>query len=252
MHKMRKKRKVVLFLHIPKTAGKTLGEILKSQYPARVVRFDGTPKHRWYKGKTALYLRRQCNQGKRCIYGHYNFAMNLHEKLSRPFCYITMLRDPVDRVISLYFYIRRSPGHYLHTRVRNMSLAQFASAQDIHENSNSQTILLAGSNNAELAKQNLARYFSVVGLTEHFNESLFLMKRELGWRNLRRYVSYHVSKRRPSVREVSPQVIQIIQNNNRSDIEVYEFAKHLFQQKLNSLEPEARNQLQVFLGQIKP
>lgn len=243
-------RKVVLFLHIPKTAGKTLGEILKKKYPSQVARYDGIPRQGWQKRSVRREIKQFSKEKKRCIYGHYNFGLNIHHHLNRPFCYITMLRNPVDRVISLYYYIRRSPGHYLYERVRNMSLAQFASAKDIKENSNSQTILLAGTNNASKAKQNLATYFSVIGLTERFNESLFLIKQELGWKNISRFVSYHVTKRRPSLKEVPPHVVKLIQQNNRSDIEIYKYAKHLFNQKLNGLDPAAKRQLQQFLRKV--
>ena len=60
--------------------------------------------------------------------------------------YITVLRDPVDRIASHYYYAKRYPTHYLHKEItgRNMSLQDYASARLSDELDNGQVRMLAG------------------------------------------------------------------------------------------------------------
>jgi hypothetical protein len=54
----------------------------------------------------------------------------LHKFFPQPCTYITILRDPVDRVISLYYFILRNPDNAVHNEVvsKNMSLKDWVSS----------------------------------------------------------------------------------------------------------------------------
>ena len=113
----------------------------------------------------------------------------LHARLSRPATYITVLRDPVDRVISAFYFMSNYKLHpnYWKFRREGWQLEDFVRRSP---RENVQSKMMAGANydepcTAEIlekAKQNLAKYFSVVGLTERFEESLALMKLRFGWK----------------------------------------------------------------------
>jgi hypothetical protein len=110
---IRPTEKTVFFLHIPKCAGTTLTEeIIKKQFkpPQLIIFYEG--------GTQVLIDRLKKMPGKeqkkiKCIAGH--FAFGIHRfYTARPCTYITLLRDPVERVISHYYYVLRRNDHYLH------------------------------------------------------------------------------------------------------------------------------------------
>jgi hypothetical protein len=90
----------VIFLHNLKAGGTTFREILIRQYGARAVYTVGG-RHR-----TTGDLRRirSLDVDKvRVIQGHIPFGV--HELLRRESTYVTLLRDPVERIVSLYRFI---------------------------------------------------------------------------------------------------------------------------------------------------
>jgi len=111
-----------------------------------------------------------------------HMEFGLHECLSRPVSYFTLLREPVARVLSHYDFAAER------RMTENMSLREQIAA---HVEANLQTRLLAGppdqiaslspGERLEHAKRNL-RACAVVGLTERFDETMLLLKKVYGWR----------------------------------------------------------------------
>ena len=76
-----------------------------------------------------------------------------------------------------------------------------------------------------MVQQNLTRSLRNVGLCERFQESLLLVIASFGWRSPF-YENRKVAKNRPTV---EPSVIGAIGGHNCFDIELYDFAKKLFE-----------------------
>src|SRR6185436_6082694 len=68
----------------------------------------------------------------------------VHEFLPQPCTYITMLREPVDRIVSYYYHLRRDINSELHTVTRQMSLKEFVCSDLTSELENAQTRVLSG------------------------------------------------------------------------------------------------------------
>jgi hypothetical protein len=96
-----------------------------------------------------------------------------------------------------------------------------------------------------LAKQNLRERFCVVGLTERFDETLLLLKRALGWRNVN-YVRHNVTRGRPRRTSVDAETLSVLQASNQLDIQLYAYAKTLLADKIRAQGPSFSRELMAF------
>jgi hypothetical protein len=116
----------LLFEHIPKCAGTTVIHFLTAQYFNK--------KHFFIDGsnptKSVLYFKSLPKQERLSydlVLGHH--AHDLLDFFHPKKVTLTVFRDPVDRIISHYYFVLRSPDHYLHKEVtsKGLSLERYAS-----------------------------------------------------------------------------------------------------------------------------
>jgi hypothetical protein len=223
-------RELLIFLHIPKTAGSTLLRILENQYGPQRVRklYDST-----FGDEVATLSTEELNWT-RVIAGHFYFGV--HARLPGKSRYLTFLREPVARVLSHYEFVRRRPEHYLHEAALSLSLAEYVRFCGDAEPNNDQTRLLAGAEMASsdgtcsppmlaAAKRNLDLH-AAVGLTEAFDASLVLMRRTFGWKRPL-YVRRNVGGR-SGAGELSPEAREVVEALNGLDAELYRYAYERF------------------------
>lgn len=227
---------LLIFLHLPKTAGSTMDLILERQYGRNgiVKLFDS-----FFGEELATWPQNRFEQV-RVITGHFSFGV--HDYLPGPASYFTILRDPVERVISHYYYVRRNPHHYLFPLAQKVSLQDYVIACRDVEPNNDQTRLLAGKDLLRsdgkcrpemlpVAQENLCKHFHIIGLTEDFDRSLILMKKAFGWHNPY-YRRQNVSRDRSRKTELPLEALTTIQKYNDLDIQLYEYARICFQSLL--------------------
>ncbi len=234
----KKDGKALIFLHIPKTAGTTLNRIIEWQYDPRSI-FTIDP---YQIRATAARLKTFSGARRRrlrVVRGHLMYG--IHECLPQGATYITMLRDPVARFFSSYYFILRRPLHPLHRKLKTKGVGVEDFLQFTSERQNLQTKMLAGGSHIgpcdsrvlETAKQNLTRSFRVVGLSERFQESLILIASSFGW-NIPYYENRKVSNKiRPAY---DPSMVERIREHNRYDIELYDFGRKRFEDDLRKNE----------------
>ncbi len=230
---------VVIFLHLAKTAGSTMFDIVQRQYEPHDIYTVG------YTSEITERTFRVLSEAERGKYplvnGHMRFG--LHEYIPRPCRYFTVLRDPVERIVSYYYFIQRAPKHHSHDRimVEGMSLQEWVACDDFWELDNGQMRIMCADEDVPVggctedmlrrAKENLAQEFAVVGLTERFDETLLLLRREFGWKELF-YKRRNVTATRPTVADVPQAAIDAIVERNWMDIEMYRFAQELFDEQV--------------------
>jgi Sulfotransferase family len=224
-----------LFLHIPKTAGQSLNAILASQHdPSRIYRLYQCEALEGFKT-----LPEEERTRFTCVMGH--TAYGLHEYY-QGCTYVTMVRQPVARVLSLYYYVRSRSGHYLWQQATKGGLEDCLRDRISVEFDNGQVRLLSGRYDVpygtcsrdmlEQAKANVTGSFAVVGLTERFDESVALMKKRLVWKSLPYYKRENVNRTKPSQHQAEERVLSLIRSHNAYDLEFYSWAKSRFEETL--------------------
>ena len=239
---------LIIFIHNVKAAGTTLRGIFRRQYEPGAV---FTTSHAYF-DLAQLDLepvRAGVEQGKlHVVQGHIPFG--LHEHVTRSATYVTLLRAPVDRLVSHYHSrVERGYGaRVLRSGDRTMSLEEYVETGGVKELDNAMTRRLSGLDPdvggcsramLERAKEHLDRHFSVVGLSERFDETLVLLARTFGWKYLL-YTRTNVTAERPPIDSLPSTTRDLIAARNVLDVELYEHATRLFEAALDRQGPDLR------------
>jgi hypothetical protein len=97
----------------------------------------------------------------------------------------------------------------------------------------------------EVAKENFREHFAVVGLMERFDETLLLLRRAFGWRDIF-YVPQNVSARRPRRDELPPNVLEAVVEANQVDVKLYQYVKTLFDEQVRRQGPSFKMEVWAF------
>jgi hypothetical protein len=239
---------LIVFLHIPKTAGSSLKSQISIQY-TNAERFFINGAHpsesldELSKDSEALSLK--------AIYGHIDFGSI--DFLNAEKTYVTILRHPLDRIVSHYYFVKAHKNHYFHDELnyKNLSLKDYLLSGYTKELNDGQTRMLIGAGGYHKdefskydiaygkteewmlneAKQNIEHHFSFVGIQEHFKESMILMKGKLNWRHNVKVKSINKSKR-IKISDIDTETIDIIKHYNQLDIQLYEWSLNRFHEEL--------------------
>lgn len=239
----------IIFLHLPKTGGVTLRRTLKWKYAPEMLNFETLTKPAESLGEVPLSERRNL----RVLTGHLHYGV--HDYIPQRCEYITLVREPIARVVSYYYYILGHAKHWRHAELvrSGTSLNDFIRTSAERGVENDQTRMLSGRGAGELdagtlgrkaldeAKRNLES-FLVVGLTERFDESFILIRRALGWK-FPLYVTANVSTRPKPASETA---VELIRERNQLDLELYEFACGLFSAAIEHQGESLRREVAVF------
>ena len=253
---------VLLYLHIPKAAGTTLSSLLFEQMRAHDQPDSGI--HGFHSGvfyhpatfakeldaaSESLVRQALAHAELRAVLGHFRFG--LHDSLSRPYRYVTMLREPVSRIRSLYEFQRlneRKYGGLAGVRLPDdMDLARYVLEPPYAEVDNGMTRRISGlsppigqctEGMLSQAKANLKDGFTFVGLAERFDESLVLMSRLLGWTEVPLYYPMNVNTRPAESVVLDPAAVELVRSRNALDVELYRFATERFAEQISQVGDE--------------
>jgi hypothetical protein len=217
---------VILFLHIPKTAGSTVQVFFEQQMrPSQWFTLSSPDPFAEYANLPAEVKRTH-----RVVKGHMPFG--IHATIARPTQYVTVVRDPIDRIVSNYYYTRTYPAHYLYREATRMTLEEFATSRLSVEMDNLQVRLLAGcpdqpygtlgAAELERAKAHLESHFAVVGHQGDLPAFFTAVSKRFGLRNIG-VRPENVTPQRPTLAEIPSGVKQAIERQNELDVELYRF-----------------------------
>ena len=98
--------KKMFFVHIPKCGGTSFYEVLATRFGSGFSTFDSLKK---YKNREVRFSDVQC------LAGHFWFGVHQTLEVDINDClYITIVRNPIDRVKSFYQHVLYYKPHYLH------------------------------------------------------------------------------------------------------------------------------------------
>lgn len=226
------------FVHTPKTGGTSITRVLRERYKLLEL---NTPDQI----KAFLAMSDGARNESDIAVGHMPFG--IHRYLPKVKL-ATFVRNPVDRVISDYFYVHGAESHPMHSRVRSMTLRQYVESDLTFMNDNGMTRRFADYDWREVyeppfwwqrvpvgrvtsqmlaqAKENLA-HCDFVGFYENIEADAARMLRmvdiETGSPLPRENVS--VGRLRPE--DVDKETLKLVESYNEMDAELYAFARRL-------------------------
>lgn len=235
-----------VFLHLPKTGGTTIVHTLSRQILFKKFRrLNPTrfthPKEFLAKVEELLEDVLTAPQKPEVVGGHFGFGA--HPKLKNPTEHFTVLRDPIERVISEYYYMKHKGMYYQEIiETEKLSLIEYINHPEIKYLNNLQTRLIAGESynsgdtvTEEIYQKALAnlKSFSVFGLTEQMGSSLALFYIILGWKRLPYYLQSNANDQRPNRNKITQLERDTIGKREQYDIRLYEEAEKIFSSKVN-------------------
>lgn len=207
---------MIVFLHIPKTAGSSFHFVLENNLGVSFCRTDHAQKRTF--NQADLNFSKRVFPGLQGIGGHNLVApLNLS---SQNIFHMTFLREPLSRVLSNY------QEKTIHRRLRGQPVLDFEEALKTDEElENLQVKLMAGSSNLDAAK-NYLRQCQFVGLTEKFDLSLLVLQKscpfplDVRYKKSREQTDNRIRKQL----EADPRAMDLLREYNRLDMELYNFA----------------------------
>ncbi len=231
--------KKVLFEHIPKCGGMTFNHFLKSQYEDdKIFHIVGEQKRECIDRFKSLPKEIRSNYD--LVLGH--GAHELLELTHPDKITVTIFRDPIDRIVSHYFYVLRNPQHYLHEEIKNkkISLEDYVTSglSDEELRNNYVTrflqIPLAEAEQdpdraVERAYNLIREKYTVVGILDDIDAAKSAIARAANFSNYQKF-SHKVLNATPDrlkLQDIDPSTLETIAKVNFLDVRLYRQIKQL-------------------------
>jgi hypothetical protein len=243
----------LIFLHIPKCGGNSFLAFLRAQLPPGAAVFDVNDLRDQPEllGKLVKYdVRIQEFVGlseaerKAYVFIHGHMPFGLHRFIQgRDVRYVSMVREPVERLASLYWFARSVPAHYLHNLSTAMTLSEFACTDASFELDNEQTRLLCGRYDAlnspiedRVTQQDCGQAIinapaaeNVTGILGRYAESIALVQRHFGFSET---VIVKKNVTRIKAEKISTRARDIIAERNKYDMQLFDAVTRDFDRRI--------------------
>ena len=220
----------VLFDHLPKCAGSAIDAYLGSHYPKRLV-FKTDPNQPRSSVAKFKELSTEERHRYRLVVGH--MAHDLVDLVHPETTTLTILREPVDRIVSHYFYVLQQEQHYLHERVvkDNIQLEDYATLGLSDELENWYTTHFTGltieqvEQDPQAALEHaidlIAEKYDIIGFQTNLPDVAERLQRAACFGDAFENALTNQTRKRLSLREISDQARQSIADANAVDVKLY-------------------------------
>ncbi len=174
------------------------------------------------------------------IQGHQWFG--IHKEFLQDCVYFTLLRHPVERVISAYQSFRKTKDSPHHEWANRVSLKSALEMKHFWEFENYYTRILAnirpdevgfGEIKYQQARDNLREHF-IFAPSEMYDEMLVYLHHELKWRKIPHYSRANSVKKKDLI-EVDDETKRMIRKLNYYDLKLYYYAWSEFHEKIKEI-----------------
>lgn len=215
----------VVFSHVPKTAGTSFEAYLAGQFKMSEVLHVNAPDL----NRLPAVIGMKKNLP-RLICGHHPMHGMLYQLLPEvPLHHITVLRNPIDRVLSYYNYVCGKTDHPMHGPAMSMGFEDFLDQAPSPELHNGQARRFAGQlHHTDLTDENLlttatdvlTHCFSQVFTTCCLSDAVETLHNTLGFAQ-RTLPQANRSNKRISRNELTASQLSAIEQYNQADIELF-------------------------------
>jgi hypothetical protein len=220
---------MLIYIHIPKNAGTTFNSILINNFKNKYYDFHTDRNGNFLSQQELVDLINDQKNNTAVISGHDIRPYEIDDKVGIKLDYITFIRDPIGRAISLYYHER---AHSNKNHISQYSFKEYIKERPSHDNaiSNWQTFNIVDDSKFESAKTKLDN-FVFVGLVEEFDKSLILLqkviKEKLHINNFNIiYTKKNVSRNKKIDKQnLDRSVIETLTELNQEDHKLYSYAK---------------------------
>ena len=228
-------------MHISKTGGTTLNNILMKNYRFRIDSYGHNFFPRYYPDEFVWTVQPPTSDDtRRPVYftGHINVDNDVFRYMPVRYVAITMLRDPVRRLVSHYRYHATLPGDWLAAAIKQDGLGIVDYFRRFRADIPLQYEVFAprpGADEGERVAQalrTLEAKFSLIGLQEQYVAFVVLMKELLGMPD----VFYAPLNKTPSsAPDPDPRQLDELRGLLEHDIAFYEGAKTIYERRVAAL-----------------
>jgi hypothetical protein len=222
--------------------------VLESEYPGGVRRLGNMFKGTGGVDEEVLWMLTSADipEGTKLVTGH--LPLLALEYLPLPTRNFTLLRDPVERTISHYFFLaeqrergerglraKTSPAISIGANLRSALKAGVLFPDNLQTRMLADDPAVGGrctEGMLEEAKRNLSRQFQIFGLVERFDESLALFWRAFHWHSPLYRTRARTTDNRPQFADLDRSDRKAIDFSVKFDRQLYEHAVDLFEKQI--------------------
>lgn len=220
----------LVYIHIPKTSGSAFRSSLLKNY-SRGEYFICTGGNRTVRDYLEHSLDAFHNltvlSSIRLFLGHMPYGID--KSIQEDCSYFTFLREPLDRVLSEYFYIISTTENQNHAQVKNSTISDYITGNIFLPNLQSRMIsgnLDPDATDQEIAKAaiyNLEHHFDFVGIYEDLANGIKKFEETYPLK-IGEIPKLNITNRRLKVSDLDSKTLGIIADRNAADIAVYQWA----------------------------
>ena len=244
--------KTVFFVRIPKCASTSFVDLLKDLQTKHdlELHFNPSGAFNWNEKviqQVTTFIKKQQKVTNKLVYARHFYHVDF--KLPS-YTYITIVREPVSRLISSYLYYHFSSRPHIQAMInpahKNESLETCLDLSHEGCTSNLMTKYFCGhdpwcadgsSRSLLKAKTNLEKHFAVVGIVDNLAWTYELFRHMLpdyfSHLDVQKSTSYRRNKNEQTI-EVSPRLHQKIERLNHADVLLYQYIKERFALQVKS------------------